>query len=143
MSGADGVTQGRLRLPMQYEAEARVTYAVGAFNWKVSVGDVTRVVQYGKGSKSLTLEVTAEEATWSEAKPVSPDQLRAWLGKEVASETARAAPGMSFMTLAHVMAVLFVILNCIPILGYDHFWSGLITLTLIYAPAYKLDGNDF
>ncbi|MGC8107769.1 DUF4178 domain-containing protein, partial [Salmonella enterica] len=26
MSGADGVTQGRLRLPMQYEAEARVTY---------------------------------------------------------------------------------------------------------------------
>ncbi|MFJ3316456.1 DUF4178 domain-containing protein [Herbaspirillum huttiense] len=143
MSGADGVTQGRLRLPMQYEAEARVTYAVGAFNWKVSVGDVTRVVQYGKGSKSLTLEVTAEEATWSEAKPVSPDQLKAWLGKEVASETARAASGMSFMTLAHVMAVLFVILNCIPILGYDHFWSGLITLTLIYAPAYKLDGNDF
>ncbi|WP_044531694.1 DUF4178 domain-containing protein [Herbaspirillum sp. B65] len=141
--GQDHVTLGRLRLPWQYEVKARVTYAVGAFNWKVSVGDVMRVVQYGKGARTLTLELTAEEATWSEGKPVAPDQLKAWLGKEVGKEeteqAGRGPQGVTLTTLAHVMALIYLFLNCIPVFAGGHYWNALITLGLIYVTARLLD----
>ncbi|MCP1573392.1 DUF4178 domain-containing protein [Herbaspirillum rubrisubalbicans] len=141
-SDPEQVVQGRTRLRRQYDYQARVTYAVGAFNWKVAVGDVTRVIQYGQGAQTLTVEITGEEATWSEGKPVSNDQLNAWLGKEVVPPGGTQS-GVSYMLLAHVLAVIFLTLNCIPIFGDDHFWSAIITLALIYVPAHKLDGNDF
>ncbi len=75
-----------------YDYEATVTYAAGAFNWRVAAGDKARVYEFGKGQTKLAAELTAEELTWTSSTPVAGDQINAWFGKGAKRQpTARAA----------------------------------------------------
>jgi hypothetical protein len=62
-----------------YTYGAKVTYAVGAFNWRVAVGDA-HGSEFEAGQLRLA-ETTPQEMTWSRSSPVSADQLKAWFGK--------------------------------------------------------------
>lgn len=64
--------QGTLDYP------ARVTWAAGAFNWKVAAGDMVRVREFERGQASLSAESTGEELSWSRSTPLAYDQVRAW-----------------------------------------------------------------
>ncbi|RYP45366.1 hypothetical protein DL770_011417 [Monosporascus sp. CRB-9-2] len=91
---------------------ARVTYAAGAFNWRVQSGDQTRVVEYTAGQDSLAAESDAHELTWSKSTPLSAAQIKAWFGKVVA-EPAKASSS-NYMTVAVVACVLLGLLNLVP-----------------------------
>ncbi|MCO5399496.1 DUF4178 domain-containing protein [Ralstonia soli] len=92
--------------------DARVTYAAGAFNWRVQTGDQTHVVEYKAGQESLAAESDAHELTWSKSTPVSAAQIKAWFGKVVA-EPAKASSS-NIMTVAVVACVLLGLLNLVP-----------------------------
>ncbi len=63
-----------------YDYGSQVVYAAGAFNWKVAVGDSTRVYEFEQGQTKLAAELTGEEMTWSRSVPVAYDQMAAWFG---------------------------------------------------------------
>jgi hypothetical protein len=91
---------------------SRVTYAAGAFNWRVQAGDQTRVVEYAAGQESLAAESDAHELTWSKSTPVSAAQIKAWFGKVVAEPVKESSS--SYMTVAVVACVLLGLLNLVP-----------------------------
>lgn len=62
------------------EYAAVVQYAAGAFNWRVSIGDRTRVVDYRSAARKLTAEWSPREIGWSSSAAVSGEQIRAWFG---------------------------------------------------------------
>lgn len=57
---------------------ARVTYAAGAFNWRVKVGDRVRVREFEHGQANLSAESNDDELSWSRSSAVAHDQIRAW-----------------------------------------------------------------
>ncbi|MDF3036751.1 MAG: hypothetical protein K0S28_2025, partial [Paucimonas sp.] len=65
---------GNINFTKLYEYEAEVTYAAGAFNWRVSAGDKVKVVEFESDHNTLAAEITNEEMTWSMSGPVSADQ---------------------------------------------------------------------
>ena len=67
----------RLKPKRDEDYTSRVTYAAGAFNWRVQTGDQTRVVEYTAGGESLAAESDAHELTWSKSTPVSAAQIKA------------------------------------------------------------------
>lgn len=77
------------------EYVARVTWAAGAFNWRVKAGDEVRVIEYTRGQQSIAAELAPEELTFSRSQPIAFDQLRAWFGKSLG-----AAPLTSNVTEA-------------------------------------------
>lgn len=68
---------------------ARVTYAAGAFNWQVKVGDRVRVREFEHGQASLSAESTDAELTWSRSTHVAEDQVRAWFKLPIAPKPAK------------------------------------------------------
>lgn len=92
--------------------DARVTYAAGAFNWRVQTGDQMRVVEYKAGQESLSAESGAHELTWSKSTPVSAAQIKAWFGRVVAEPVK--ASSSNYMTVAVVACVLLGLLNLVP-----------------------------
>jgi len=61
------------RLRETYDSE--VVYVVGAFNWRVQVGDRTSIADYGWQKDKLTRERSAAEIVWSRARPLSASAL--------------------------------------------------------------------
>ncbi|EEF22263.1 conserved hypothetical protein [Ricinus communis] len=78
--GAPAVVVDKVQYAALYSYEAEVTYAVGAFNWRVSVGDTAQVAEFQAGQLRLAAETTDSEMTWSRSSPVSADQLAVWFG---------------------------------------------------------------
>lgn len=125
---------------------ARVTYAAGAFNWRVRAGDQTRVVEYTAGQDSLAAESDAHELTWSKSSPVSAAQIKAWFGKVVA-EPAKTSSASNYMTVAVVACVLLGLLNLVPffmapgaVLGIT-FFAALLLLVPAWLVA-KIGGDE-
>jgi hypothetical protein len=92
---------------------ARVTYAAGAFNWRVKSGDVTRVIEYGASVNGLAAESDAHELNWSRSSPVSTAQMKAWFGK-VVEEPARKPEASGYMSVAIVACVLLGLFGLVP-----------------------------
>jgi ribosomal protein L37AE/L43A len=143
----DGTTYGRL-----YDYQAVVKYAAGAFNWKVSVGDVTRITEFGTGGAKLAAESNAAELTWSRSVPVSPKDLAMWFGKEIDAAALAAAPAAGlpsnfvsgpggFRRVAKWLTIMLLIINVVPILFSPG--RALITTALavacLYIPAWFMD----
>ena len=63
-----------------YSGEAEVIYVVGEFYWRVSVGERCAVDDYICPPLLLSREVTAKEASWSQAEYLPPDQVCAAFG---------------------------------------------------------------
>jgi hypothetical protein len=56
--------------------EAEVSYVVGEFYWRVSVGESCQVEDYICPPMMLSREVTKKEASWSESEYLEPEDLR-------------------------------------------------------------------
>ncbi len=106
-------TLGNTQYTRDEDYTARVTYAAGAFNWRVQAGDQTRVVEYTAGQESLAAESDAHELSWSRSTPVSTAQIKAWFGKVVA-EPVKDVSASGYMTVAVVSCVLLGLLNLVP-----------------------------
>ena len=57
---------------------AKVKVALGAFNWRVQVGDVTYITDFGTNRKKLTREMAAAELGWSASQRVQAAQVAKW-----------------------------------------------------------------
>jgi hypothetical protein len=95
--GAGRAALGSVTYGQSSQYAARVVFAAGSFNWRVSVGDTVQVTEFvaqgtvaqgilgqGMGGASrLAAEVTPEEMTWSRSQPLPLDQIRALFGEHV------------------------------------------------------------
>ncbi len=139
--GAGHATLGDRRFDKSTDYGARVTFAAGSFNWRVSVGDAVRVIEFSSGTVRLAAEVSNEELTWSRSSQLPLDQVRAWFGAHVHAEQA---PHPVYMETARRILIALVLLNAIPLL----FATGnslpytLLGAAAIYLPAYFLDRLD-
>jgi Domain of unknown function (DUF4178) len=98
------------------EYESLVQFAAGAFNWRVSIGDRTRIVDYRSSSRKLTAEWSQREIGWSSTAPVPVEQVRLWFGQQRAIRDAGAAaePGAGVRPhrlAARVSTVILLVLN--------------------------------
>nr|WP_221403939.1 DUF4178 domain-containing protein [Pseudoduganella umbonata] len=141
----DNVSYRRL-----YGYPARVTFAAGAFNWRVEVGDVAQVEEFQKGQVTLAAERSASEITWSRSAPVAFDQVKAWF-PDVLKGTApplRApgtlSSGTRYRSAAKLLVIAAGVFNAIPLIA--NFGSTIAYTVLaglaLYLPAIFLDNND-
>lgn len=145
-----GAKLGSVRYDKLDEYDATVTFAVGAFNWRVQAGDVTHVVEYERGNATLAAESTAQELTWSKSTDVSRDQLNAWFGlatPKLAQANKRrtaAAAKSGHRDTARWLIIIMVICNAIPLLFNFRatFIYTVIGAAALYLPALFLDSMD-
>lgn len=131
----DAVTLGKATYQQLYRYPATVTFAAGAFNWRVNAGDQTDIIEFGTGQKKLAAELTAEELTWSQSLPVSADQIRAWFGDKIAADKEEASDGWDGLSTKFIWWILG--LNAIPLffsMG-DTWLPVLLGLAAVYLPA--------
>jgi hypothetical protein len=131
---AESVTLENANYTKLYDYQATVTYAAGAFNWRVAAGDTTRVYEFEKGQATLAAELTPEELTWSRSTPVAFDQVKAWFGKGVTGSAPAAgasgvADGKRSMYGTQIKFVWWILgLNAIPLLA--NFGMSLVFLII-------------
>ena len=121
------------------EYEAVVLYAAGAFNWRVSVGDRTHVIEYKKGGRIVASEADAHEITWSAGREVAASQVGQWFGKPfgAASKAAEAeADSKALSKTARTFSLVVAVCN-LPlalISGGSGFKVILVALALLWVP---------
>lgn len=120
---------------------ARVTFAAGAFNWRVRIGDAVRVTEFAAGGAGLAAEVSAEELTWSRSTPLAVDQLRAWFGTKVHAEQHAPPP---YVDTARKIVIALLVINAIPLLfATNPAWLyTALAAVAVYLPAHFLDRLD-
>ena len=77
----------------QWDYGSEVIYAAGAFNWRVSIGNQTRVTDYQGPDGTLSKEATAEEITWSLSTNLASDVVAKAFGKSSATVAKAGAAG--------------------------------------------------
>ncbi|WP_229429197.1 DUF4178 domain-containing protein [Massilia sp. ST3] len=95
---------------------ARVSWAAGAFNWKVAAGERVRVREFERGQTSLAAEMNDEELTWSRSTPVADDQVRAWFKLPAPPTAPRGKSAMSPNDLRWRFLLWMLGLNAVPLL---------------------------
>lgn len=129
------------RFNLQWRYQAEVRYAVGAFNWRVKIGDRTQLADYQptnekRGQTTLCAEQNAQEQTWSLAVAVSLMQVQQWFNTRLltpplpatASTASTAAlPKAKPNGIFKVITVLLWLINLPLVL----FGSGSLLLLLI------------
>jgi hypothetical protein len=134
---------GNINFTKLYEYEAEVTYAAGAFNWRVSAGDKVKVVEFESDHNTLAAEITGEELTWSMSGPVSADQVKAWFGKSVPQGVVSLDDNRGLSDLAVKFLKGLLVVNAIPLLlAFGGTWYYmLIAAAAIYFPALYLESS--
>ena len=147
--GSDKVTVDKVQFDRLYDYGSVVTYAAGAFNWRVAVGDRTRVEEFAAGQLRLASETTAQEMTWSRSAPVSADQLKAWFGAAFKGRIKSPSSSKPFANNRYRKTAKYLIwfmlaLNAIPLLtNFSGTWFlSAVGALAIYLPAVFLDNND-
>jgi hypothetical protein len=141
----DGTTYTKL-----YDYNAIVKYAAGAFNWRVEMGDVTRITEFQSGPAKLAAESNEAELTWSRSVPVAPKDLAAWFGKDIdasALPTSSGPPSLfgtptgGYRRIAKWLTFLLLAVNIIPILFSPGKALIIVILATIglYFPAWLMD----
>ncbi|MES2743643.1 MAG: DUF4178 domain-containing protein [Pseudomonadota bacterium] len=160
-TGSDSVQLDQIEYAKLYEYGAQVRYAAGAFNWRVVVGDRSRVYEFGKGPVRLAAEITDAEMTWSRSTPLAHDQIKTWFGKQFHGglvvtapagqrRTQLAQPGAEpgpatdpqrYRGAASKLIMFMLALNAVPLLGaFSSTWHySLLGALAIYLPAHFLD----
>lgn len=126
-----------------WDYSARVLFAVGAFNWRVAVGETTRVIEFNQGDQSLAAEINEHELTWSLSKKVSAQTVLGWFGKQDigGAGTALMSQPSSYTTVANWATGLLLLINLIPMaLSFGYVSEVLLfTWLMIYLPALAMD----
>jgi hypothetical protein len=132
--------QGR-QFARQTSVDAVVVFAVGSFNWRVAVGDRTRILEFANHDTRLAAEVTREEMTWSRVENVPLDQLRAWFGRDVHAELS---PQPTYRATARKILFALALINVVPLFAAPSttILYSLLAALGIYLPAYYLDRLD-
>jgi hypothetical protein len=136
--GAAHASIDRVNFAQASQYTARVTFAAGSFNWRVSVGDTVRVTEYAAGNMHLAAEVTPEEMTWSRSAPLPLDQVRASAGAHVHADQH---PHARYADTARKLVIALLAINCIPLLlaTSSALPYALLGAAAIYLPAFFLD----
>ena len=130
-----------------YDYTSRVELALGAFNWRVKVGDSTRITDYKAGTLKLTRELSESELGWSASGPVAPAQLAEWFGDpELAKQKAmpRSGGGGGYRKWAWTAMIALGFLNLGNIFS-GRFIPILIGMAFLWFPATladKFSGKD-
>lgn len=114
------------------EYPATVTFAAGAFNWRVAVGDTVRVFEFEAGPNTLAAELTGEEMTWSRSLPVANDQIRTWFGTSAPRLAEKKPVRQERNTLPAKFMWWIVGLNFIPLMA-NFFQTALIIVIALVA----------
>ena len=123
-----------------YRYPARVSYAIGAFNWRVAIGYQTNNVEFQYGTFKLAAEITDTEMTWSHSTPISADQIHAWFGDTVKAQKTATADTAKSTAIKFIWLVF--LLNIIPIfLAPIVIIPVLIGAAALYFPALFLDSQ--
>jgi hypothetical protein len=138
----DKVTLGTQTFDKLYDYDAKVVYAAGAFNWRVSVGDSSHIHEFESGKNRLAAELSGDELNWSMATPVPADQIRAWFGTDVKSE--HLEPAADLETVAKYFLYGLGIVNLIPLLMETGgtMWYFIFAAAAIYLPALVLSKSE-
>lgn len=119
--------QGK-RWDRKWAYQGRVLYAVGAFNWRVKIGDTNFIVDYTNGTDTLTSEQNANEINWSLSTPISGFLVRQLFGKkQPAKEEILNKPLSATQKIIKWLSITLWVVN-IPFLLFG---SGYFFLTLI------------
>ncbi len=121
---------------------ARVTWAAGAFNWRVAVGDRMRVREFEHGQASLSAESNEEELGWSRSTPVAFDQVRAWFKLPAPPKPVKKALGKGDLKWRFLLWI--VGLNLIPLLlnfGETLVWLCVALAALFLPPGIVKKGE--
>lgn len=116
------------------EYKASVTFAVGAFNWRVRVGDSNRVMQFVLGEMELTAEINNHEMTWSLMKKFGPEPTESTSAVSVATGSVEEEPEVKLVPIAQTFIVLLVVVNMLPMVG--NFMETLLPMVLLVAAIY-------
>lgn len=133
-----------------YDYNSVVTYAAGAFNWRVQVGDHTHVYEYKRQQARLAAELTTSELGWSHSTPIAWDQLKAWFGDAVKGEEkasgalAQDSGKDRYKRSAKNWMIGILALNAIPLLFNfgGTFGPTFMAVLALYLPAVVLDALD-
>jgi uncharacterized protein (DUF983 family) len=128
-----------------YDYPARVTFAAGAFNWRVRVGDTVHVTEFESGRNTLAAEKTHEELSWSMSTPVPPDMISAWFEQQIAAKLGAAKTESGSMTaMSRRFIIGLLLFNSIPLLAtFGRTWLIiLIAIAALYIPAWYLDSHN-
>ncbi|MFA9216800.1 MAG: DUF4178 domain-containing protein [Sphingomonadaceae bacterium] len=143
---AASVMVDKMRFDKLYDYGAQVTYAIGAFNWRVKVGDRTQVAEFAQGQIRLAAEATAQELTWSRSAPVPFDQMQAWFGQQFSGQPAKQVLGLHqrYKRVAKNTIMVMLALNAIPLLmNFSGTWAlSALGALAIYLPALYLDSKE-
>ncbi|MES2258861.1 MAG: DUF4178 domain-containing protein [Pseudomonadota bacterium] len=144
---AKTATLDKVEYAKLYDYGSTVTYAAGAFNWRVNAGDRSRVYEFQHGQTRLAAELTPQELTWSRSTPMPVDQLKAWFGpqfKGAAPSKVKAKQAGSYRDSAKRIIVMMLVLNAVPLLASftSTFMFSLLGALAIYLPALFLDLVD-
>jgi len=147
--GGPSVTVDKVTYSRLYDYGSVVTYAASAFNWRVAVGDRTRVEEFQAGQLRLASETTESEMTWSRSSPVSADQLSLWFGSAFKGRVKSPSKSKPFAnnryrTTAKYIIWFMLVLNAVPLLAnFSETWFlSAIGALAIYLPAIYFDNND-
>ncbi len=125
-----------------YDYTSRVELALGAFNWRVKVGDSTAITDYQATSLKLTRELTDTELGWSASTPVGAAQVARWFGKpQLAGQKAaprRAAQDGGYRKWAWIAMIGLGALNLDEIFS-GHFLPIVIGMAFLWVPAVLAD----
>jgi len=110
-----------------YQYGSEVTYAAGAFNWRVAVGDRTRIIDYAANESKLTAESSDTEIVWSTTTQVTEAQFKLWFAKKAVPAAMARTPeqamdtgDLSSLKVASIIASIILVVINIPIaLAHD------------------------
>ena len=110
------------------EYDSEVIYAAGAFNWRASIGDRTRITDFQKGKRKISSEANANEIVWTSSQRVTEEQIGLWFGKKIASTAMDGATeNVLSKKIPIILSVLVALFN-LPI----SFGSGMRGIKVIF-----------
>ena len=122
----------------------RVTFAMGAFNWKVKTDDSDLLIDYVSGDEVITSEQTEREITYTRAKPISYSKLEEWFGSYLNKQNSTAAhSGFSESGSLKTLLIWHTILQvAVWLLAGGSLIVGIIAAILIYIVYFRASESE-
>jgi hypothetical protein len=125
-----------------YDYESKVKVALGAFNWRVQAGDVTRITDYSQGNRKLTRETGAAELGWSVSGRVDAAQVQYWFNTSPSAAPAKPVkfkdPGQKSGGLHGfgILAIAAMVFLNIDSISDGHLLGPIIGLIFLWMPVW-------